>query len=151
MKKQKFLRVIWSQYFRRGTRPALKSSQRQPLPWCTGQPSQGRLFLLNMFSDLCNQAGGVQQRSHLHLSASRLAGVCASGQIGSEMMLLSEGPFEVFCALPEPGYISKVHIISMVVRGQTTLNGRSGMKCSLQISSTMWMSLCLSHAWLGLQ
>lgn len=102
-----------------------------------------------MLSDLCNQAGGVQQPSHLHLSASRLAGVRESRQIGSEMMLLSEGPFEVFCALPEPGYIGKVHIISVVVRGQTTLNGRSGMKCSLQISSNVDVPLpvaCLTGA-----
>lgn len=102
-----------------------------------------------MLSDLCNQAGGVQQPSHLHLSASRLAGVRESRQIGSEMMLLSVGPFEVFCALPEPGYIGKVHIISVVVRGQTTLNGRSGMKCSLQISSNVDVPLpvaCLTGA-----
>lgn len=95
----------------RGTRSALLSPQRQPLPWCNGQTSQGQLFLLNTFSDLlCNQADGTQHlptTTHLH---SRQAAAPGSGQIDPEPMPLSQSLFEVFRSLPEPGCIGKLAV-----------------------------------------
>lgn len=91
--------VLGSQHFWRGIRSALKYPQRQPLPWCTGQPSQRQLFLLSMFSNLCKQASRVQNLpTSSCLQAGELVSVGASRLAQRWMMLLSEGPFEVFCA-----------------------------------------------------
>lgn len=88
--------VLGSQHFWRGTRSAFKFPQRQPLPWYTGLSSQRQLFLLNIFSDLCNQAATVQ---HLPTSTCLQAGKLVStgaGRLAQRWCFFLEGLLRYF-------------------------------------------------------
>lgn len=129
------------QHFWRGTRSALMPPQRQPLPWCSRQPSHWQLFLLNM---LCGQADGAQ---HLPTTApAQQAGGCPWERADwlRDDASLWKSFWGISCSPWARLYWQSLHCQhDCVARGtdtNTTRNGRLRMKCGWQLSSTTWTS-----------
>lgn len=116
----------------------------------------GTAFPLNIFSDMCNQAGGVQHSPTF--TCLKQASWCPQEQAD---WLRDDASFwrafwGILCSLWARLYWQSPHhqhdCEAQGADTNTTLNGRRpGIKHSLQLSSTMRTSLCLSHFWLRLQ